>query len=176
MVSSRTRSLLIAATVLSGLLAGGNVDRAIVAMPAWAQVGAPAWAEFSRHADLGNGLVLYPLEAIGAFLLIALTAVSLYLDRAAKAHIMLPLYGAVVLAGTGLLCTLKAAPIMLSVGHLSDPASLRQAFDGFRFWGDIRGAAKVLTFFATVWALAVVFGLRYRWTDERHSAVRHGGE
>jgi hypothetical protein len=162
MISSRTRALLIAAAVLSGLLAGGNVDRAIVAIPAWAQVGAPAWAEFSRHADLGNGLVLYPLEAIGAFLLIVLTAGSLYVDRAAKAHIMLPLCGAAVLAAAGLLCTLKAAPIMLSVGHLSDPASLRQAFDGFRFWGDIRGAAQVLAFFATVWALAVVFGLDAR--------------
>jgi hypothetical protein len=49
MISARTRALLIAATVLSGLLAGGNVDRAIVAMPAWEQVGAAAWAEFSRH-------------------------------------------------------------------------------------------------------------------------------
>jgi hypothetical protein len=62
-ISARTRALLIAATVLSGLLASGNVDHAIVALPAWEQVGAPA------------------------------------------------------------------AHIMLSVGHLSDPASLRQAFD-----------------------------------------------
>jgi hypothetical protein len=158
MVSSRSRSLLIGATVLSGLLAGGNVDRAIVAMPSWEQVGAPAWAEFSRHADLGNGLVLYPLEAIGAFLLIALTVGSLYVDRAVKANIMLPLYAAVVLAAVGLLCTFKAAPIMLSVAHLNDPTSLRQALDGFRFWGDIRGTAQVLAFFATVWSLTIVFG------------------
>jgi hypothetical protein len=176
MISARTRALLIATTVLSGLLAGGNVDRAIVAMPAWEQVGAAAWAEFSRHADLGNGLVLYPLEAIGAFLLIVLTTVSLYLDRAAKASIMLPLCGAVVLAAAGLLCTLKAAPLMLSVGHLGDPASLQQAFDGFRLWGNIRGVAQVLAFFATVWALAVVFGFRYRVADERHSAVTHRGD
>ena len=158
MISSRTRFLLIAATVLSGLLAGGNVDRAFVAMPAWEQVGAPAWAEFSRHADLGNGLVLYPLEAIGAFLLVVFAAVSLYVDRAVKANIVLPLSGAVLLAAAGLLCTLKAAPIMLGVGHLSDPALLRQAFDGFRFWGDIRGAAQVLAFLATIWAFAAVSG------------------
>lgn len=158
MISARTPAPLVAATVLSGLLAGGNLDRAAVAMPAWDQVGAPAWAEFSRHADQGNGLVLYPLEAIGAFLLIALTAVSFHLDRAAKAPGLLPLCGALVFAAAGLLCTLKAAPIMLSVDHLSDPASLRQAFDGFRFRGDIRGAVQVLAFLATVWALAVVFG------------------
>ena len=160
MISARTRALLIAATVLSGLLAGGNVDRAIVAMPAWEKVGASGWATFSRHADLGNGLVLYPLEAIGAFLLIVLTAVSLYRGGAARVRIMLPLCSAAVLAAAGLLCTLKAAPIMLSVGHLDDPASLQQAFDGFRFWGDIRGAAQVLAFFATIWALSAVFGCR----------------
>ena len=130
MISARTRALLIAATVLSGLLAGGNVDRAIVAMPAWEKVGASAWAAFSRHADLGNGLVLYPLEAIGAFLLILLAAVSLYLDRMARARIMLPLCTALALAAAGLLCTLKAAPIMLSVGHLDDPASLRTSLRG----------------------------------------------
>jgi hypothetical protein len=128
MISARTRALLIAATVLSGLLAGGNLDRAIVAMPAWQQVGAPAWAEFSRHADLGNGLILYPLEAIGALLLILLATVSLYRDRAVKTPVMLPLCGAAVLATAGLICTLKAAPIMLSVGHLTEPAALRQAF------------------------------------------------
>src|SRR4051812_33040556 len=153
-----TRFLLVAATVLSGLLAGGNLDRAFVAMPAWEQVGVLAWAEFSRRADLGNGLVLYPLEAIGAFLLLLAAAVSLYVGRAVKARIALPLCGTIVLAAGGLLCTLKAAPIMLSVGHLSDPAALRQAFEGFRFWGDIRGVAQVLAFFAAVWALAALCG------------------
>jgi hypothetical protein len=62
----KTFILLIAATFMGGLLAGGNVDRAFVAMPAWEQMGAIAWEQFSRHADLGNGLVLYPLEAFGA--------------------------------------------------------------------------------------------------------------
>ena len=158
MISSRTRALLVSATVLIGLLAGVDVDRAIVAMPAWERVGAAAWAEFSRRADLGNGLVLYPLEAVGAFVLMLLTIVSLRVDRAAKAHVMLPLCGALGLAAAGLLCTLKAAPIMLSVGHHSDPTSLQQAFDGFRFWGDIRGAAQVLAFFVALWTTAHVFG------------------
>jgi hypothetical protein len=43
-------------------------------------------------------------------------------------------------------------------------------------WGNIRGAAQVLAFFATVWALAVVFGFRYRVADEHHSAVTHRGD
>jgi hypothetical protein len=64
MGSETTRLLLIAAAFVSGLLAGGNIDRAFVAMPAWQEVGATNWAEFSRHADLGNGMWLYPIEAI----------------------------------------------------------------------------------------------------------------
>ena len=155
MISSRTRSLLVAAIVLSGLLAGGNVDRAIVAMPAWERVGAPAWADFSRHADLANGLFLYPIEAIGSFVLILAAMASLHLDRAAKGRVALPIYGAVLLSVGGLLCTLKAAPIMLGIEGLGDPAALRQAFDGFHFWGNIRGIFQVLAFLAAVWALAV---------------------
>jgi hypothetical protein len=59
MTVQRTSNLLVAATFIGGLLAGGNVDRAFVAMPAWEHVGAIAWGQFSRHADLGNRLVLY---------------------------------------------------------------------------------------------------------------------
>jgi hypothetical protein len=154
MISAKTRYLLVAATLLSGLLAGGNVDRAMVAMPAWEQVGARAWAEFSRHADLGDGVFLYPFEAIGGFLLILAAAVSFHFDRATTGRSALPLYGAVLLSAGGLLCTLKAAPIMLSIGHLSDQAALQQALDGFYFWGDIRGIFQVLAFFVTVWTLA----------------------
>ncbi len=155
MISPRTRYLLFAATVLGGLLAGGNVDRAIVAMPAWDRVGAVAWAEFSRHADLGNGLVLYPFEAIGSFLLILAATVSLHIDRAATRRNALPIHAALLLSAGGLLCTLKAAPIMLGIGGAADPTTLRHALDGFHFWGNIRGVLQVLAFVATVSALAL---------------------
>jgi hypothetical protein len=61
---------------------------------------------------------------------------------------VLSLYGAVLLAAAGLLCTLKAAPIMLSVSRLDDPAALGQA------WGSICAVCQLLAFFATVFALA----------------------
>jgi hypothetical protein len=152
--NARTHYLLLAATLLSGLLAGGNVDRAIVAMPAWEHLGAAAWAQFSRHADLGNGIVLYPLEAIGAFLLIVAATCSSLVGRLATKYIAARLCGAALLSAAGLLCTLKAAPIMLRVAYVSDPAALQQAFEGFRTWGDLRGFFQVLAFVAAVWALA----------------------
>jgi hypothetical protein len=75
-VSRRTLWLVIAAAIFNAFLVGGFVDRAVVAMPAWAEIGAQPWAQFSRHADLGNGIVLYPLEAIGGVVLTGLAAVS----------------------------------------------------------------------------------------------------
>ena len=56
MASSVTIGFVVAATAVSGLLAGTNIDRLIVQMPAWEQVGVLAWATYSREADLGNAL------------------------------------------------------------------------------------------------------------------------
>jgi hypothetical protein len=55
----------VSATLANGLLAGGDVDRWLVGMPAWQSVGVLGWANYSRLADLGNGFVLYPILAIG---------------------------------------------------------------------------------------------------------------
>jgi len=68
----------------AGLLAGGNVDRGVVAMPAGQQLGPTAWAVFSRDADLGNGLLFYPPEGIGGALLALVAAASFYFDRTAS--------------------------------------------------------------------------------------------
>ena len=69
MASTRTQLLLAAATFLTGMLAGGVVDRVVVGGPAWQELGAQAWAQYSRLADLGTGLVAYPIEGIGSTLL-----------------------------------------------------------------------------------------------------------
>lgn len=156
MASATTRWLLVAATLFGGVLAGGNIDRAFVAMPAWEQVGAQGWAEFSRHADLGNGLLLYPIEAIGGALLVLAAAISFRFERTPPRRAALPLYLAVLLAAGGLALTVMAAPIMLGIRDTSDPATLRAAFERFYFWGNLRGACQVLAFFAEVWALGVL--------------------
>jgi hypothetical protein len=56
----------------------------------------------------------------------------------------------------GLVITLKAAPIMLGVRDISDAAALQLAFDGFHFWGNIRGVCQVLVFVAQLWTVAVL--------------------
>jgi hypothetical protein len=57
---SRTQALMVAATVFDAMVAGTGLDRVVVQMPAWARLGSQAWAAYSRHADLGNGLILHP--------------------------------------------------------------------------------------------------------------------
>jgi hypothetical protein len=156
MTSTTTRNLLVAATLVGGLLAGANVDRALVAMPAWQQVGPEAWAAFSRHADLGNGLVLYPVEAIGGSLLTLGAALSIRRDPTAPRSAVLPIYAASVLAIAGLALTLKAAPIMLSIKDSTDPQALHGAFEAFYFWGGIRGVCQVLAFFALLRAVGAL--------------------
>ncbi len=54
------------AIVLTGLLAGISLDKALVQLPARRRMGVVAFAGFSRANDLGNGLVLYPLLGVGA--------------------------------------------------------------------------------------------------------------
>jgi hypothetical protein len=103
----RTRLLLMAATLASGILAGGIIDRVIVGGPAWRQLGVEAWVQYSRLADLGSGLAAYPVEGIGAALLIVAAAVSAYFDRGVSRNVTLPLYGAVALSAAGLLLTAK---------------------------------------------------------------------
>jgi hypothetical protein len=88
--------LIVAATVFAGLLAGANVDRVVVQMLAWRKVGTRSWAEYSRHADLGNGLILYPLEAIGGAILAVAVAIVFHFDAVVPRSAATPIYLAAV--------------------------------------------------------------------------------
>jgi hypothetical protein len=139
---------------LSGILAGGIIDRVIVGGPAWRDPGAQAWVQYSLHADFGPGLLAYPFEAIGSALLIIAAAISAFLGGAGWHRAALPLYVAAFFAVTGLLLTVKAAPIMLGLAEPQPARSFQQAFDEFFLWGlYLRGAADTLAFVALIWGL-----------------------
>lgn len=147
------------ATLLSGVLAGSAVDRIVVGGPAWHELGATAWAEFSRHADLGTGRIAYPIEAIGSTLLTIGAAVSNYRERDKQQRATLPLFLAVAFSIIGLLLTVKAAPIMLALAQPQSSAAVAVAFKEFFFWGlYLRGAADLLAFVAQLRALAALGG------------------
>jgi hypothetical protein len=67
-----------------------------------------------------------------------------------------PLYAAVLFAAGGLVLTVKAAPIMLGIRDLGDPAALQRAFEGFWYWGNLRAVSQVLAFVAQLAALTVL--------------------
>lgn len=127
-------------------------------MPAWRRVGVRAWAAYSRNADLGNGLLLYPVEGIGGAALSIATAVAVRLDAGTPHGAFLPALVAAALTVGGLLATVKAAPNMISLRHIGDDVDeLQSAFDGFLRWGSVRAVCQVLGFAANLWTLATIF-------------------
>jgi hypothetical protein len=154
---SLTRWLLVAATLVGGLF-GWPLDRALVATPAWRELGVPAWAAYSRHADLGPGDVVYPIAAGLLWVLVLAAAVAYRLDRSAPRSAGPPIYLAALSTVGAIATTVVAAPTIQSVGGLGDdPASLNRAFETFTLWGVyIRGAFFALSFVFTVWALVAI--------------------
>jgi hypothetical protein len=157
MKSAALPALILAASLMNGILASSGINRALVDMPAWHHVGPIGWATFSRHADLGrNAMILYPFEAFGGMILSVAAAILFRRDRSAPPSARIPIYAAVLFTVGGLLLTMKAAPIMLSVRHLgNDLAELQPAFDGFEFWGGLRSISH---------AISPIFG---RWSRSR---------
>jgi hypothetical protein len=157
MATFRTRLLLVGATVLNGILAGGIVDRVIVGGPAWHDLGTGAWAEYSRYADLGNGLITYPVEAIGGALLIIAGTLSNYFAHNLSRAATISLYCAIVFSISGLMLTAKAAPIMLGLAASQPAAAIQHAFDEFLLWGlYLSGQHRRFGFVALTWALATL--------------------
>jgi hypothetical protein len=155
MRSTPTRGLVIATIVVAGL--ASPLDRVVVGIPAWQDLGAEAWAAYSRHADLGAGLIVYPIAGIGLAVLAIAAAISYRADRGTSPAARLLIYMAAIGAIGVMATTAVAAPIMLSVPDLGDPAALTDAFDRFSLWGlQVRGAFWALVFLTSVGALAVL--------------------
>lgn len=151
-------ALIITASLLGAF--ASSLARTLVEMPAWRQLGAEAWATFSRRADLGNGGFLYPISGIGGTVLILAAAVVFRLSPRRPLSAAIPLYGAVLMVICVMLTTTQAAPIMLSLNRIgSNPAALQQAFEGFYRWDSIRAVFVALGGCAKVFALVALASL-----------------
>lgn len=155
----RTSLLLI---VISSLVAAfaNSLNRTLVEMPAWHQLGAQAWAAFSRRADLGNGGYLYPISGIGGTILILAAAIVFRLSPRRPWSVAIPLYTASLMVICVMLTTTQAAPAMLSLRRIGDdPAALQQAFETFYRWDSIRAVCVALDGCAKVLALVALAAL-----------------
>jgi hypothetical protein len=162
-----TGMLIIAATAASGLF-GSVLDRALIATPAWRDLGVQAWADFSRRADLQNGYVVYPTAGILCWAVVFAAALAYRLDRSAPRQAGLPIYLAAVGALGAILTTIIAAPVMMRVGQLGDinTAVLHDAFATFTLWGVyVRGGCFAAISVCSVWALVAY--LRYQPASQR---------
>jgi len=158
MTSTTTYRFAGASVVLTGIIAGASLDRVVVQLPGFRQVGLQAWAAFSQQADLGNGLFWYPALGVGSTILCILAGIVFRRDKAAPTSAAFPIYGAAVAAGLGLLATTQAAPHMLGLReiHPDDLPRLQEAFDGFVRWHLVRALLQLLAFVLSVWSLQVL--------------------
>ena len=148
------------AAIISGWLAGSSIDRYFVQFPAFMHINIINWAEYSRHADLVNGLYLYPPEAIIPFLLLLISCIIILMNKQLNS-LRLPVLLALLLSATGLFFTIFAAPVMLSVRNMpNDPVLLQEAFDKFHYWSGFRGIVQVLAFFPALWAMVRAYRMK----------------
>jgi hypothetical protein len=163
-MSRWTLPLVLGAAFTNGLLAGGNVDRLLVATPAWEEVGLNRWADFSRAADLRHGQIFYPAMALGSTALAVLAAATLLRKPRAPRVILLPMGLSAGFMIIALPFSLEAVPFMQSLRsiHDGDVAALNQAFAGAHFWGSFQGYFHIAAFCSELWAVAVFarFGRR----------------
>jgi hypothetical protein len=153
------RIALMVSCFLLGLLAGETIERFIVQLPAWKHLDIRIWGEFSRHADLGNGLFVYPFEAIISLLLLATSSIILIVKKEIPSHIAWPTYVATIFSAIGIISTFFAAPVMLHVKTIGDdPVALQLAFDKFYYWSFFRGIAQTLSFIFCILAVGRNFG------------------
>jgi hypothetical protein len=145
--------LLVLAVIVNGILAGLSFDVAAVKLPTRKRIGAIAYANFARGNDLGNGLVVYPaIGVLAALLVIVTTSMAFLAGEPQSALLPLVLASAATIAHS--VCTVKAAPIMLSLR--STPAVeeiLTSKLGRFALWHGFRAVFQFLTFVVLVWAL-----------------------
>ena len=144
--------LILAATALTGLLAGTSSDKAIVQLPARHRMGVVGFAAFSKANDLGNGLIVYPVLGNSAALLTIIAAIVSFLQSTPLPQAW-PLYISALLAILHSVTTARAAPNMLKLRQpISDEALLTETFNRFAKWHNLRAILQLLNFIMLIWA------------------------
>lgn len=159
-----TLGLIVASFLLGDFVA--DLNRTLIEMPAWRQLGPEAWAAFSRLADLGNGRTLYPIAGIGGTLLTLAAAVAFRFSPRRPWWAAVPVYGAALMNIGVILLTTQAAPVMLSLRHGgTSPVFLEKTFEAFYRWDSIRAVVGMVGDWAAAWSLAAIAMLSVRCED-----------
>ena len=146
--------LVIAAVVVSSMVAAASLDLSIKQLPARRRIGALAYSDFSLMANARTGLFWYvPLPF--AWVVTATAAAVVGWGDHPNEQRALALAAVVVGVTAHLLVTGEfAAPTLLSQGRAAgDQRALDRIFDRFERWHTVRVFVDVATLAAAVWAL-----------------------
>jgi hypothetical protein len=147
--------LLIAALVSSTVACGATLDQTFKQLPARRRIGPGAYTQYVRAADLGNGLIWYPIVGITTTLSCVAAAVAGLLDHPTAARIAaLSVLAVATVVFTA--ATSRAAPTLLTLrdGQIAEAAA-EATLNRFARFNAIRAGGIALTVAAAVWALAL---------------------
>lgn len=148
--------LLIGATVANGIAAGVALDLAIKELPARQRIGPARYRDYACAADLGKGLVWYPILAASTTLVTTGAVVTGLLDRPGTTRTIALLTSAASTL-THLAATARAGPTLLSLRRDDlDKAAIATTLDRFARIHAVRTAAIVTTLATLTWALATL--------------------
>ncbi len=157
---NKIRILFVAASIITGLIAGTSVEKYVVRIPAWQKMDILQWAEFSKYEYLGYGLYFYLIKS---FICLILFSTILFLSvkykiRSIKWRSVLLL----VLSFSTLGFTLHIAPLMFSLPQLgNDQAAIKKVFDEVNYWGAYRTVLQLLCFIICIFYTGKVFLLKF---------------
>jgi hypothetical protein len=146
--------LLTGTAAFEGIRAGSETLRMILDLPARDQIGAAAFADFSRATDLSQaGVIFYVLYGFGGLLLTCLSCFIAFRYRAPRPIQFLTFISAAA-SILILIFTTQAAPLMWAVGvSANNSTDLAGLLDRFTFWTDLRIVCADISFCAVLLAL-----------------------
>ena len=148
-----TLGLLIASLAFNGLLTGATLDQAIKQLPARRKIGAVAYSDYSRAADLGNGLIWYPVMGVGTAVLTVVTG-AVGLSDGASGQRSAALIAIIAGSVLHMASTAAAAPTNISQRKAAgDAVALEKIFNRFARLNAIRAILMVATLATVVWAI-----------------------
>lgn len=149
--------LLALATFGNGLLAGLSLNKSIVELPAGKRMGSVAFAEYSRAADLRNGVAFYAALGIGSPIVTIVATAMVALDGPVSSLSKVVAVSAILFSAAHMLTTAGAAPHMVRIGRLgSDQRALDEEYDRFRAWHSARTVLQVGSFGMVVILFAIL--------------------
>lgn len=147
------QGLTIAAVAANGLLSGASGDQSVKQLPARRRIGPVAYSDYSRAADLGNGIAWYAILGIGTAVLSVVTAIIVFTRQPSGAQVAAAV--ALIVATVGHMgLTAVAAPTNISQRrHVGDDAALTRLFNRFEGLQTARWSFNLAALGCVIWLL-----------------------